>query len=367
MNNHCQNKGLCVQDDEFRNPLEFICVCDRCFFGDLCQFTTSQYSISLDALIGQRIASHTPIYRQSISVQLYFTLIILFVIIGLSLNSITITLFSIRTKLRNAECSLYIMTSSGFGICSVSILCIKFISVIFRPEMVATQLGCASMEYLLKLFPTICDWLNAFVSLDRLWLIRTGAGMNKTPNKLAFKRRFLGSPAKILFIILLVLVSFLHDPIHRQSIIDPRFRNENRPWCVVKFDQQAIHVYNITINIIHYVGPFILNLISSLLILVYVSRSKSNAQKQSFHKILKEQFLAYKSWILSPLLLALFTVPRLIFALTFTCITSPDAWQSQLLLIGYFIGFLPQIGTLIIFILPSKTYKEELIKLFKRQ
>jgi len=191
MNNYCQNKGLCLQDNEFRNPLGFICVCDQCFFGDLCQFTTSQYSVSLDALIGQLIALHTPIYRQPTSVQLYLILAILFVIIGLSLNSITITLFSVCTKLRAVESSLYIMASSIFGICSASMLCIKFISIIFLPRMGTSQLGCASMEYLLKLFPTICDWLNAFVSLERLWFTRTGAVPKKTPRKPAVKGRFL--------------------------------------------------------------------------------------------------------------------------------------------------------------------------------
>jgi hypothetical protein len=135
----------------------------------------------------------------------------------------------------------------------------------------------------------------------------------------------------------------------------------------VKFDQQSLHTYNLIINIIHYVVPFSINLVSSVFILLRVSRSKSNAQKLPFSQALKQQFLAYKHWILSPLLLALLALPRLIFGLIFTCISSTDSWQSQLLLIGYFIGFLPQVGTLVIFVLPSKTYKEALVKLLKRQ
>ncbi len=135
----------------------------------------------------------------------------------------------------------------------------------------------------------------------------------------------------------------------------------------MKFDQQSLRIYNVIINIIHYVGPFSINLVSSVFILLRTSRSKSNAQKVPFSQALKQQFLAYKRWILSPLLLALLALPRLIFALIFTCISSADGWQSQLLLTGYFIGFLPQIGTLVIFVLPSETYKEELVKLFKRQ
>ena len=174
-------------------------------------------------------------------------------------------------------------------------------------------------------------------------------------------------PYVITFIVLLIIISILHDPINRQSIVDPRLSGGHRPWCIIKFDQQFLRIYNIIINIIHYLGPLIINLVSSVFILLLVSRSKSNAQKQSFGRALKEQFLAHKHWILSPLLLAAFALPRLIFALTFTCLSSPEAWQSQLLLTGYFIGFLPQTASLLIFVLPSQTYRKEFIQLFKRQ
>ncbi len=190
MNNICLNKALCLQDDELRNPLGYICICEQCFFGDFCQLTTSQYSVSLDALIGQRVAFDKPIYRQPASVQVCLAFVILFFVVGLCLNSLTIALFYLRAELRDVDCGLYIMASSIFGICSLTMLCTKFISLIIRPEMEASRLGCASIEYLLKLFPTICDWLNACVPLERLWMTRTIVATIKPGKKRATKRLF---------------------------------------------------------------------------------------------------------------------------------------------------------------------------------
>ncbi len=189
-NNVCLNKGLFLQDDESRNPLEYVCICEQCFFGDLCQFTTSQYSISLDALIGQRLDFNNQIHRQPASIQLCLAFVILFFIISLCLNSLTITLFTLRVKLRNVDCALYIMTSAVFGLCSLTMLCIKFISLTILPQMGTSRFACASIEYLLKLFPTVCDWINACVSLERLRMTQIGVGLNKAPSKRVTKRFF---------------------------------------------------------------------------------------------------------------------------------------------------------------------------------
>ena len=189
-NNICLNKALCLQDDERRNPRGYVCICEQCFFGDFCQLTTSQYSISLDALIGQRLAFDNPIYRQPASVQLCLAFVILFFVVGLCLNSLTIALFSLRAKLRDVDSVLYVMASSVFGICSLTMLCTKFISLIVLPQMAASQLGCASIEYLLKLFPTICDWLNACVALEQLSMTRTGVIVNTLRNKRVTNKLF---------------------------------------------------------------------------------------------------------------------------------------------------------------------------------
>ena len=181
--NVCLNKGLCLQDDEVRNPLGFVCICERCFFGDLCQHTTSDYSLSLDSLLGTRLIRNELIYRQPVSIQLCLVFVTFFLLLGLCCNSATIILFVARAKLRTVDCTLFIMASSAFGLCSLVMLCVKFTSLLFLPQMQSSQMGCALTDYLLKLFPTACDWMNACVAIERLRLSRIGAGPNKTVNK----------------------------------------------------------------------------------------------------------------------------------------------------------------------------------------
>ncbi|CAM4751448.1 unnamed protein product [Rotaria magnacalcarata] len=66
----CLNGGLCLQENEIQNPLESVCICQQCFFGNLCQFTTSQYSISLDALIGSMVAIEKRLCLNTITIVL---------------------------------------------------------------------------------------------------------------------------------------------------------------------------------------------------------------------------------------------------------------------------------------------------------
>ncbi|CAF0940723.1 unnamed protein product [Didymodactylos carnosus] len=49
---YCQNGGHCVEPVQKQPIDDFGCVCQPCFYGQLCQFTITIYSISLDALIG---------------------------------------------------------------------------------------------------------------------------------------------------------------------------------------------------------------------------------------------------------------------------------------------------------------------------
>ncbi|CAF0878112.1 unnamed protein product, partial [Didymodactylos carnosus] len=47
---YCLNEGRCIQPLQTDLTFDFGCVCPACYYGELCQFTTAQYSLSLDAL-----------------------------------------------------------------------------------------------------------------------------------------------------------------------------------------------------------------------------------------------------------------------------------------------------------------------------
>lgn len=357
-NHFCLNDGLCLQENEIQNPLDFLCVCKECYFGDLCQFTTSQYSVSLDALLGQNVRTDLSWQQQPAIIKIYLGVLSVILLLGLVFNTLTIVLFTLQKKCREAGSGLYILTSSVLGICSLITLSIKFISLILAPQL-SGQIGCIFVEYLLKYLPTVVDWINACVTFERVWTVRIGISFNKVQSKRWAKKL-------ILLLSLLIAASMLHDPIHRRSIVDPRLNGDRRPWCVVQFESRLAQSYNMTINLLHYLTPFCVNLGCIGVILLTLARTKSKAKKQNFWHLLQQQVLTNKHWIISPIVLATFALPRIIFAFTFTCISTSEPWQTYMLLTGYFVAFLPQVVSFIIFVLPSEFYKKEFVIMSNR-
>ncbi|CAF1372741.1 unnamed protein product [Rotaria magnacalcarata] len=135
---------------------ELFCVCQQCFFGNRCQFTTSQYSISLDALIGPMVAIEKE----------------------LCLNTTAAFLFIVRHKCRSTGRGLYIIDLSILGTYCLVILALKFIPIVLLPY-VSNRLNCIFIEYFLKCLPTIVDWLNTCVLLKRIWFIQSGFHFDK--------------------------------------------------------------------------------------------------------------------------------------------------------------------------------------------
>ncbi len=86
--------------------------------------------------------------------------------------------------------------------------------------------------------------------------------------------------------------------------------------------------------------------------------------EQNYRKVLFEKLLQHKHLLITPFLLIILAIPRLIISFASGCMqTADDAW---LFLVGYFISFIPPILIFFIFVVPSQTYKEEFCNTFKR-
>ncbi|CAF1688094.1 unnamed protein product, partial [Adineta ricciae] len=68
-------------------PLSTFCVCEDCFYGSKCQFTTKEFGLSLDAILGYQIRPHISINHQPSIVKIPIALTIIMLVIGL-VNSI---------------------------------------------------------------------------------------------------------------------------------------------------------------------------------------------------------------------------------------------------------------------------------------
>jgi hypothetical protein len=156
-------------------------------------------------------------------------------------------------------------------------------------------------------------------------------------------------------IILITFVSYIHDPFYRRLIDDDE---EHRRWCIIQYSSLSKMIDSI-IRIIHFIFPFVLNLICALIIIITVARAHSNVhKKKEYKKHLREQLNEHKHLIISPIILLLLALPRLIISFLSGCIKSlRNPW---LFIFGYYISFIPPILSSIIFVLPSKTYRKEL-------
>jgi hypothetical protein len=357
----CQLKSICENDGEcYPNrhcPTSTMCVCRECYFGTKCQLTTKGFGISLDTILGYQIRKHLSIPHQTAAVKVSIAMTTIMIFIGL-ISGIFLTMTFSSKNLLGVGCGFYLRTLSILSMISASILTVKLWLLISTQSLWMTNrvvlwINCISMQFILRCLPAIGDWLCACIAIERTVVVIKGVTFNKDKSKQVSRWMIVG-------VILLTTVSVIHDPIHRQLIDD---EEEQRTWCVVRYSS-TVQIFDAIIHIFHFIIPFLINLISSAVIIINVARTHSNAhKKQPYKQHLRKQFREHKHLIVSPIILVLLGVPRLIISFLSGCMGSVrDPW---LFLFGYFISFLPSLLIPIIFTLPSEVYRKELMIILK--
>jgi hypothetical protein len=218
---------------------------------------------------------------------------------------------------------------------------------------------CHSIDFILQVCLNMYQWLNACVAIERAITAIKATRFVKKKSK---------QTAKLVIIILLIVIigTSIHDPISRRLIDEISNDDDNikRTWCIVSYSP-ILKVYDYIIHIFHFFGPFLVNLISSIILIKTKCHQQSNIQiHRNYKEIQREQFRQHRNLLTAPIVLVILTIPRLILTFVSKCVKSTgDSW---LFLIGYFISFIPSMITFIIFILPSKFYKKEFQKTIHR-
>jgi hypothetical protein len=201
------------------------------------------------------------------------------------------------------------------------------------------------------------QWLNACVAIERAVTIIKGIRFNKKKSKQIAR-------CTILSLLFLTMITTIHDPIYRKLIYDGNDYEEKRIWCVVTYSS-SVQIYNSIINIFHFTVPFGINIFSAIIIIKTTTRLRNRiAPQQDYQQILQIQIRRHSGILIAPVVLIIFTTPRLILSLVSGCMKSiDDAW---IFLIGYYISFLPLILTFLVFVLPSITYKKKFRKTIRQ-
>ena len=351
--NFCENGGHCYRDDPVC-PRKVTCGCQPCFYGSRCQFSTAEAGLSLDVILGYHILVRVP-FSQQPSI-LFIGIAVTTLLVGIGLLD---ALLSIRTfqapMIQKTACGLYLWASSITSLLVIIAFAMKMSLMIVSQMGTITQrsfllVHCIIMDSLVRVLLSVGDWLRACVCVELAFTICQGVTFDPAKSK----RR---SKWVIGCIYLFVVLTTLHEPVHRQLTDD---MEEHRTWCVTTYSAMWASI-NTSVVLLHFLTPFFINIVSAILIIVKAARRRSTVQQTLTHRQhLRAQFHQHKKLLLSPCLLIALTTPRLIISFASGCMSSSR--QSSLLLAGYFLSFIPPMLTVVVFVLPSETYKQQFLR-----
>ena len=348
--NFCKNRARCFHDHP-SCPETTVCGCRQCYFGSRCQFSTKGSGPSLDVILGYHIQVNVPFFAQSSIVFTSVAVTFVMFFVGLVDALLSILTFQAK-KVRQVGCGRYLLATSITSLLVITTLAIKIVLLIVSHMGLITRRSllfghCIVMDFLVRVLLNVGDWLSACVCVERALTVHKG--INFDPAKSRRTSKFV-----IGFVYLLVILTTLHEPMHRRLADD---EEEQRTWCVVDYSP-FLGVFNFVVLVFHFLVPFLINIIFSLLIMILAARRRSTVQQKSTKlQHLRNQFQQHKNLLISPCVLILLAVPRLIMSFTPGCMSSSR--DSSFFLTGYFLSFIPPSLVFFVFVLPSESYKTQ--------
>ena len=219
----CQNDAQCFQDSP-TCPRRSMCICPACYYGTQCQFRTSVFSLSLDAILGYHIQPSVGLTKQPLIVQISVALTIIFICLGLANGSLTLITF-LNKGTRKVGCGYYLFCTSINTLVITMMFGLKFfilllvqMEVIFNRSFLSFQ--CHSLDFIVRCALNMDQWLSACVAIERAITMVRGARFDKKKSTQIAKR--------VIFILLMVITATgVDDPIHRR-LIDEENEDERR-------------------------------------------------------------------------------------------------------------------------------------------
>lgn len=355
---YCENHGQCFQN-RATCPTSAICACPKCYLGTRCQLSTRGFALPLDVILGYQIRPGLPFRSQPSSVLVSGIMTIIMFVFGLINGSCCLMTFK-EKNLQQVGCGIYLFIASMISLLTTIVFTFKYLSLVLIQLMFITNRRflfnqCVLVDFLLKILLQIGDWLYACVAIERLISSIKGA---------SFKNKRSQQIAKwiVLVVVLIVVGTSIQEPPYRILIDD---EDEGRTWCIIRYPNSysnALNQLTTITTLVHFIGPFVINIISALGIIFVTAQSRSKANKNlSFRQHIRTQFVLHKNLIISPIILILLALPRIVLAFQLECMQSARD-PVTLFLIGYFVSFLPPLLLFIVFIIPSDLYR----KAFKR-
>ncbi|CAM2709396.1 unnamed protein product [Rotaria socialis] len=347
---YCANGAQCLQDHP-TCPSAIICVCTDCFFGHQCQFYAKGLGLTLDEILGYEIKHNLIFTEQPFSVKLSAFITMIMLLIGLINGILSILIFK-RKSSQEVGCGIYLFASSITSISIVILFSLKFWFLIYSyrdvfGKRIILFSNCMIIEPLLKLLLYIDNWLNGCVASERAFSVFKGISFSKSKSRTMAKW--------IISSVVIINIILLCPQIFYLNLFDDL--KEERTWCVVLYSS-LLNTYSSSIVFFHFFAPFLLNLFSAIFIIIGTARQRFLMKTEHrFTNHFKSKLKQHKHLLISPIILVILSLPRLIISYTLNCKKSSEYFW--LFLFGYFISFMPSVLMCFVFVLPSVTYKKE--------
>ena len=347
-----------------------------CVVGDQCNLYTKGIGLTINDILRNKIQPNTLFGQQSAFIQAAAGITMIMFVTGFINGMFSLITFQ-NKELRKVGCGLYLLTSSITSLLTITMFTIKFWIVVLI-QLYSTvsssilRIDCAFIGPVLKLCLYLDGWLNACVAIERTVNVSKGVTFDKKMSKYIARR--------IIFLLpIFIMGTIIHEPIQHELFeyttqkYNPinnnltvnismetdtilQYEIERNVLCVIRYTR-SVQTYNTITLFIHLVAPFVANLCSALFIIFGTARRRSAAQtnKKTFKEHVFSQMSEHKQLLISPFILLVLGMPRLIMSLTSGCVDpSQNPW---LYLCGYFISYLPPMLVFTVFILPSELYR----------
>jgi hypothetical protein len=333
----CFSHGKCLRGD-LENPNDFLCLCPKCSRGQRCEFTTFAFGFTLDSLL-----VGDPWFVQ----MMYTSLVALLLLIGISTNICSLVTFK-RPQARKVTVGIYLYIVSILNQCALFFLLLKFIHILgsFAWQYKLNLISCKIISYLLFVFTRTTFWLISWITCDRLQV-------TIFPTSTLFKRSNIAIGISLATLITLAAMH-IPDIIYTTIAVDK---------CIVNFDNPLVSLFNRINTLLHYLGTFTIQTLAITLLIVLITRSRTNAtgNNTNFRQMFKSMFKTKKELYITPIIIVLSAMPHTILSFSLSC-SELTTWQRHILLPAYLLSYAPQILGFILFVLPSKGYRQELQK-----
>ncbi|CAF2123042.1 unnamed protein product [Rotaria magnacalcarata] len=148
------------------------------------------------------------------------------------------------------------------------------------------------------------------------------------------------------------MMSIIHEPLYR-NLFD--HDEEKCAWCVLRYSE-FIEAYSSGILLFHNLAPLLANLFSAGYIIFQEALLRAQVVNcLTYNQLLRLQLKEHKQIVISPLVLLVLSLPRVIISFLSECVkASRNLWRC---LSNYFISFIPFAAIFVVFVLSSKFYK----------